>query len=249
MTCEFEGKNYIVTGASSGIGREVCIELSRRKAAVVLIARNEERTNETLSMMDPANHSAIIHDLADISGINGIAENIRSQYGKVDGIVYSAGVAPVSPLHKTTCELLHSVMLVNFYAFMELVRCVIRHNPGKHPMRVVAMSAATCRDMASHLSAYAASKAAVEAAVRCLSVELHKKNITINTVCPAHVRTPMQQSAVYDDMDEQIKKSGKQPLGLIDPADVAKMAVYLMSDAAKYITGMSIPINGGMRYT
>jgi len=247
---ELEGKNYIVTGASSGIGRAVCVELSKQKSNVILVARNEERLQETLEKMIPANHRAISFDLTNIEDINKIVADIYEKCNTIDGIIYCAGYGTATTLRKTTYEVLHRDMLINYYAFVELVRCVVKDKPKKHPMRIVSISSIASILNTINYTAYSASKAALDAAVRVLSTELIKKNTTINTIRPAYVDTEALTftNDLFEDFTEHIKKTGFQPLGLIDPYDVAKMTVYLMSDAAKSITGMNIPINGGARF-
>ena len=251
MIESFEGKTYIVTGASSGIGRAVCIELSRQKANVVMIARNEEKLNDTLTKMETGNHMLISFNLSDIEKIEEILADVHEKYEVIDGIVYCAGINHNTKLKKTTYEVLHSVMLVNYYAFIELVRCEIDRKSKDYPSRIVVISsAASILDSKDNL-AYSASKAAVESAVRVLSTELRKKNTNINAIRSAYVETEMLEGKLinlfYEDFSEHIKQSF-QPLGLIDPFDVAKMSLYLLSDAAKSITGMHIPINGGVRW-
>ena len=250
MVMEFENKNYIVTGASSGIGRAVCIELSKQKANVMLVARNEERLNETLEKMDSANHSQASFDLTNIDGIDSLVASIYEKYDTIDGVIYCAGYGSGTTLRKITYQMLHGDMLINYYAFVELVRCAVKYKPKKHPMRIVSISSiASILNTASYTS-YSASKAALDAAVRVLSNELVKKNTTINTIRPAYVDTEMMtfMNDLFEDFNEHIKNTGFQPLGLIEPYDVARMAIYLMGDAAKSITGMHIPINGGARF-
>lgn len=249
MTELFEGKTYIVTGASSGIGRAVCIELSRQRANVVLVGRNEERLNDTLSKMEAGSHQLMSFDLSDIQKINGISEEAYKKYEAIDGIVYCAGFTGHTTLKGSTYEALHPYMLIHYYAFVELIRCVVNSKKKKHPMRIVGMSSVGSILVIDNLTAYSAAKAAMDAAVRVLAVELIKKNVTINSIRPANVDTEMLNDLhdIYGDFGEQIKKT-VQPLGLIDPVDVAKMALYLLSDAAKSITGMAVPINGGVRF-
>ena len=250
MESEFESKNYIVTGASSGIGRAVCIELSKQKANVLLIARNEERLRNTLSEMDAAGHMAISFDLSDINGIQNIVKSGYERYGKIDGFIHCAGEGQGASLQKSTYNLLHGMMLVHYYAFVEFVRYLIKSKEKDYPLRIVGVSSVASKAHNRHDTGYSASKAALEAAVRVLSAELVKKNSTINAVCPAYVDTGRQSGLqnLFGDVNEYLKRTGFQPYGMIDPPDVAKLILYLLGDAAKSITGMSVPINGGARF-
>ena len=247
---ELKGKNYIVTGASSGIGRATCIELSRSGANVLLVARNQDRLQDTLKLVEPTNHAVINFDLSNIDGIQGIISGAYEKFTVIDGLIYCAGIGWGATLQKTTYELMHSIMLVNCYAFVEFVRCLTKVKPKAHIMRIVGISSVGSLTNNKHDTAYSASKAAMEAAIRVMSTELIKKNTTINSIRPAYVDTEMLSSMqdVFGDFNEHIKSTGFQPLGMIDPVDVAKLAVYLLSDAAKSITGMCVPINGGARF-
>jgi len=249
---ELSGKNYIVTGASSGIGRAVCVELSKLKANAVLVARNEERLQETLAKMEPANHTSFIYDLTDIDGIAGLVEQIYEANISIDGIIYCAGYSTKSPLSKAKYDVLHKDMLISYYAFVEVVRCVIKHKPKQHSMRIVGMSSVASVLSPAYYLPYSAAKAALEAAVRVMSTELISKATTINAIRPAYVDTEMIHTLgfhdFYGDFNKHIMSVSKfQPLGLIEASDVAKMAVYLVGDAAKSITGMTFTINGGAR--
>ena len=247
MIESFEGKTYIVTGASSGIGRAVCIELSRQKANVVLVARSEERLNDTLAKMEAGNHQLISFNLSYIEKINEMVADVYEKYEKIDGIIYCAGFISHSTLKKTTYESLHSMMLINYYAFVELIRCVMNKKPKNHPFRIVGLSSAASVAATENFVGYSAAKAAMESSSRVLAVELRKKNTTINTIRLAYVDTEMLEiyNDFFEDFDAQLRRT-VQPLGLIDSCDVAKMTLYLLSDSAKSITGMNIPINGGM---
>lgn len=250
MDFELMGKNYIITGASSGIGRAACIELSKQKANVILVARNEERLQETLDQMEQGNHTLISCDLTSLDEISGVVTDIYEKYNVIDGIIYSAGITKTPKLSKATYEEMNPTMLINYYAFIELLRHAV-DKKKKHPMSVVAISSMSVLTCNAGSIAYSASKAALEAAVRVFSKELFKKNVRINAIRPAEVDTEMTTygwGMIYDDYGKHLKETGFQPYGLIDPADVANMAIYLTKDAAKAITGMMIPINGGARF-
>lgn len=242
-----KGRLYLVTGASSGVGRAVCKALAHSGAHVVLSGRSMERLEETLTYMTGSGHHIKPHDLTLTDDIEAWARDITISYGALDGIAYCAGVGARWPLRDTPTSMLHHTMLVNFYAFVECVRWFTRLKERKKPMRIVAMSSLASETNVKSYTPYAASKAALEAAVRVMGTELLPHNVGICTVKAGFIDTPMLDVAkeMKGDLDVHFKKTGYQPMGLIAPTSVAEMIVFLLSDAAHYITGVQVPLNGG----
>jgi NAD(P)-dependent dehydrogenase (short-subunit alcohol dehydrogenase family) len=247
MNSEYSGKNYLVVGASSGIGQSVCLELCARGANVILIARRKQTLEETLQLMLQGRHLILPFDVGNISDIEKTVTAIQAEYKRIDGLVFSAGKMGRIRLRENTYAIAHEFMRINFYAFIEFIRCLVRKKTKAQSMRIVGVSSLASVTHEKYFTAYAASKAAMEAAVRSLGTELATKNTTINAVRPAFVKTEMvaEIDEITGDINEHIKSSGYQPLGLIDPGDVAKLVVYLLSDAAKSITGATLSINAG----
>ncbi|MBQ7606403.1 MAG: SDR family oxidoreductase [Desulfovibrionaceae bacterium] len=242
-----KNRQYLVTGSSSGVGRAVCIALANAGAHVVLSGRNRTRLEETLSNMPGCDHHIMPCDLAQPDGIEAWARSIIRQCPPLDGIAYCAGVGGRWPLRHTTTAMLHSVMQVNFYSFVECVRWFTQLKERKHPMRIVAMSSLASETNLKSYTPYAASKAALEAAVRVLGTELLPRNTGICTVKAAFIDTPMLDvtKEMQGDLNAHFKKIGYQPMGLIPPDAVAAMILFLLSDAARHITGTQIPFNAG----
>jgi NAD(P)-dependent dehydrogenase (short-subunit alcohol dehydrogenase family) len=249
MNIEHIGKNYLVIGASSGIGRSACERLAKLGANMILIARRSELLENTLQSMTQGNHAIYSFDVTNISEIQNILVSILDSYRKIDGCVYCVGSGDTPRLRDITYDRLHAVMLANFYAFIEFVRCLVKKKAKSNIMRIVCMSSLASMSNDKYLTAYAASKAAMDAAVRCLATELVLKNVTINSIRPAFVNTGRTAglAELIGDVGEHLKKNGYQPQGWIPPEDVADLIVYLLSDAAKFITGTSVAINGGAR--
>jgi NAD(P)-dependent dehydrogenase (short-subunit alcohol dehydrogenase family) len=246
MVNELAGKTYLVTGASSGIGRCVSVQLDRVGANVVLLARDKKRLGETLHMMPRGTHKSISYDLQDIGGIAELVKSSLAGDG-MDGYVHCAGIERSIGFTRMTRDALHSVMATNFYAFVEMARQLIKGNAGKDQMSIVVISSAASNSFSKGMTAYAASKAALEAAVRTMSAELLSRNITVNAIRPGFVDTPMLSKLrqLDDGFDERVREN--QPLGLLQPEDVANLILYLLSPAARMISGMLFPVNGGSR--
>ena len=244
---EYAGKTYLVTGASSGIGLCLSRKLATLGAKVILLARNRERLDQALSSLPPGDHEALAFDVAHVSEIGTLIETIMDKHLKVDGLVYCVGNGDIARLRDNSFDRLHAVMLTNFYAFIEFVRAVTNKKPKKERMRIVGVSSLASTQPEKYFTGYSSSKAAMEAAIRCLALELRTKNTTINSVRPGVVQTDRlaHLNEITGDIETKIKDSGFQPLGLIPPDDVADMILYLLSNSSDSITGASFPINGG----
>ncbi len=247
MCGEHAGKTYLVAGASGGIGLCLSRKLAASGATVLLLARNRERLEQALRTLPPGNHAIIPFDVAKLADIAGLIDSLLVSYNKIDGCVYCVGNGDIARLRDLSYERLHAIMLTNFYAFIEFVRSLTQKKPKKQCMSIVGISSLASIAPEKYFTIYAASKAAMETAVCCLALELAIKNTTINTIRPGVVATSRlaHLNEFTGDIGTKIKESGFQPLGLIPPEDVADMALYLLSDTAKFITGAAIPINGG----
>ena len=242
-------KRIIIAGASSGIGRQTAVTLSEVGAKLILIARREDKLRETLDMLEGSGHGIIPADLSETDAIEGLFKRIKEEYGAVDGLVYCAGVNSSVPLQLLKPESLKNTFEINFFAFVETVRQLAKRGRFNEGTRIVAVSSnAAIRGDKAH-TAYSASKAAMNAAVRCMAKELAPKGIYINAVAPAVTETEIYKQ--YAQSSESAGGSEKalldrQYLGLIQPEDVAETIAYLMSGSARMITGVTLPVDGGL---
>ena len=243
------GKHVLVIGASSGIGKQTAITLSRIGAKLTLVARTEDKLKTTLHELEGEGHAYCVADISELSGIEEMVKQTIQKNGSLDGMVYAAGISMSMPLQMFKPEKLQSLFDVNFFAFVESVRQVTkkgRYNPG---MRIVGISSiASLKGDKTHLG-YSASKAAMDAAVRCIAKEVAEKDICINTVAPGMTATGMLSrfaDNIGSDSESMKELKSRQYLGVIQPEAVAETIAFLMSPAAEYITGITLPIDGGM---
>lgn len=244
---DFSGKRIVVVGASSGIGRQTAITLSSLGAELILIARREDRLKDTISVLENEGHGYYVADMSELDNIESVFKSIKSNQGSIDGLVYSAGVNSTLPLLQLKPEKLKAVFDINYFAFIETVRQVTkrgRFNPG---LRIVGVSSnAAIRGDKAH-TAYSSSKAAMNAAVRCLARELADKDVYINAVAPAITNTEIYREYAGGNVSDSEKALlERQYLGLIEPTDVAETIAYLLSPAARMITGITLPVDGGL---
>ena len=241
---DLSGRKILVTGASSGIGRETAMLLGSMGASVVLTGRDENALTETLGNMSEGGgkkHYFITCDLSQPDGIAGLVEEAVGFDGKkLDGLVHCAGISVRMPIKNLNCDLLELLMRTNFYSFVELARQYSfrkNHNGGS----IVAVSSMSAIAADRGQIAYAASKAAINASVVAMSKELAKKKIRVNSVMPGMVNTRMLQQG-YEVFGE-LKIN--QLMGPGEPIDIANMIAFLLSDAAKFITGANLEMDGG----
>lgn len=245
IKCDFSGKRILVTGASSGIGAAICELLSSAGAEVIMVARNQEKLIAAAKRMKIESYYPI--DLSDVSSIASHIEQIIKDVGSLDGFVHSAGSGKVRPLKMCTYDYMKNMMDINFFSFIEVVRCISikkRFNPG---MSVVGISSVAALEGNQSKTGYSASKAAMNGAIRCLAKELAPKGIRVNSVMPGITKTSIYNQILEEGGDSEDLKEilQRQYLGICEPSNVASTVAFLLSEEAKYITGSAIAIDSG----
>ena len=242
---DFRNRFYLVTGASSGLGKTVSELLDECGARVLLTARNEERLKATREGLEGNNHLIYAKDLMD-SDYTDVFDYAISEGGKIDGIVHCAGIAPIIPLPMLSRSRVDECMTSNFFSFVELMRLYSKKKYRAEKGSIVAVSAISSMYPDKCQTIYAASKAAVNAAVQCAALEFVKSNIRVNAVLPGSMNTEMTKKAIEEGRMENLdRKISRQILGFTDPEDIAKVVVFLLSDLAVSITGRTIFSDGG----
>jgi len=237
-------RRILITGASSGIGRATAILASQLGADVVLTARRADALEETRALMAcPEAHVIIAGDLSDPSFVRELVEKA----GACDGFVHCAGVSPIAPAGMISLDALTKAGCINCGAFVDLMNLFAKkaNRRGATFSAVVVSSVSASAGWAGG-TVYCATKGAVSAAARALAVELAPQGVRVNAVCPSGIKTPLYdaQAKMNPDLAAQHVAS-TQPLGLGSPEQVAAPICFLLSDAASFITGANIPVDGG----
>lgn len=241
---DLTGKRVLITGASSGIGRSCAVLASQLGATVVLVARDDTRLAETLEQMPSGIHMMMPFDLKELDRYEELFVSCASER-KLDGIVHAAGIGPAMPIQSVSLATMREVMNVNYFAFMELVKWFSKKKYSSGGS-VVGISSISGSVGWQGVSLYSGSKGAMNSSVRSLAVELAPKKIRVNSVVPSYIRTTMNDESISVGSDEAAKQIlAKQPLGLGEPEDVAHAVAFLLSDAARFITGTQLVVDGG----
>lgn len=245
MLYDFSGKKFVVTGASSGIGRSTAICLANQGAQVVLMARDTVQLEETKAVMTGSGHQIISADLGEMVDMTELFNLMVEDGKKLDGLVHCAGVSQVLPLNGLRRNKIEECMKINFYAFVELVRLYAKKKYNNKGGSVVAISSIAACQPEKCQTAYAASKGALNAAVQSLAFELADKHIRINSIMPGFVNTRMIEEKT-DFLNDKVRESkARQILGIIEPEEIANVVSFLLSEASGAITGRSMYADGG----
>lgn len=241
-------KKIVIVGASKGIGRQTAITLSSIGAKCILVARSEDALKTVQDELEGSGHGHYMLDVSQIENIEPAVKDIVNEFGAVDGMVYAAGVTNDRPINLLKYEVVEATMKINYFGFVEFVRCLSkkkRYNPG---MRVVGISSTASIAGTKAHTVYSSSKAAMDAAVRCLIHELTPKGISLNTVAPSFIKTEM-----YDRWIDSNEEDGKQIkvmktiqyLGVGETEDVANAIAFLLCPAARFVNGTCLILDGG----
>jgi NAD(P)-dependent dehydrogenase (short-subunit alcohol dehydrogenase family) len=235
-------KTIFVTGASSGIGRQVAISCSEMGAKLVITGRDEKRLNETFSKLKGQGHTKFICDLMDEKQRIEMLGAVSS----VDGVVHSAGVVMPVPVKFIAEKHMRYVMGMNFEAAVLLVSGLLKNKKLNDAASLVFFSSISVNYPYVGGSTYSASKGAIEAYSKNLALEIFPRKMRSNVIVPAMVKTPMyeetKEQSMYRNPEEY---ESKYPLGLGLPEDVANAAIYLLSDASRWVTGINLILDGG----
>lgn len=241
-------KNIIVTGASSGIGRSCAIEFSKYGASVALVGRDEKRLHETLEKMYfPDKHMVTQQDLTQYEELEGFVTNIVKKIGKIDGLLHAAGIEIVLPLKMLKPSHFENIFAINVTAGFQLAKEVVKKKnlSEQGGSLVFIASVAGISGQAGKL-AYSTSKAAVINGAKTLALELASNKVRVNAISPGICKTEMS-NAFLNKIPEESKQEliKRHPLGIGEPQDIANAAIFLLSDASRWITGTNLIVDGG----
>ena len=238
-----EGKTILVTGASSGIGRATAIECSKMGANVIITGRNEARLQETFEALEGDGHQQIIADLVSSEAINQLVSNIEA----IDGVFLCAGRGKTVPVQFATREVFDEIFDINFFSTIELLRSLYKKKRIKKQGSVVIVASVGGNyNFNVGNSVYGASKAALNSMMKFCAKEFAVRKIRVNSICPGMVVTPMTKPSTIAAEQLEADKENYPLKRYGEPNEIAYAAVYLLSDAAAWVTGHDLVIDGGL---
>ncbi|MCQ8194776.1 SDR family NAD(P)-dependent oxidoreductase [Streptomyces rugosispiralis] len=239
---QFENQTALVTGSTSGIGRETALLLAREGAFTIVSGRNAAKGTETVAAIEAAGGKArfIAADLSDLDSVRHLAD----EAGEVDILVNNAGAYPFAPTLEQSLDTFETMLDTNVRGTYFLTQTLVAKMAAKGSGSVVSVTTVAGLTGMAGTSVYGASKAAVDSFTRAWAVEFGKRGVRFNAVAPGHTDTENVANMVGQEDFEAL--GAKVPLGRLGAArEIAEAIVFLASPRAAYITGVTLPVDGG----
>ena len=240
---DLHGKTVLVSGASSGLGKQTAITASEFGARVMITGRNAARLEETFKLLHGDGHQLFLADLTIKADIDRLVAGLPI----LDGLVHSTGISELSPARFITAEVISRTFSISFEASVLLTAGILKKKKlAKGPSSIVFISSISTRHPFVGGAMYISAKAALEAYARVLALELAPRGTRVNCILPAFVRTPMLDETAENFSFEAVEKiEARQLMGLGDPVDVANTIIYYLADASKWVSATNLILGGG----
>ena len=236
-------KNILVTGASSGIGLATAIECSRMSANLVVTGRDKERLDTCLNSLTGSHHSCFQADLTK----NEELMQMVAQVPVLDGVVICAGQGTSLPIKSANTQKYLDLFEINFFAPVEMLRLLLKSRKLSNGASIVIIASIGGIFRFEPANAvYGTSKAAINTYMKFAALEFAAKGIRVNSICPGMVETPLMKNGRFSEEQLENYKETYPLKRFGKPVEIGQAAVYLLSDAASWITGTSLVIDGGM---
>jgi NAD(P)-dependent dehydrogenase (short-subunit alcohol dehydrogenase family) len=238
-------KIAIITGGASGIGFAIAKKFVQNNIIVVLIGRDKTRLKLACETLGES-ADFVGCDLSRISDLPGVVKQISEKHGRIDILVNNAGTHLKKAIINVTDEEYQKVILTNQTAMFSLTREVTKIMQEHGTGEILNISSMASQYGLPNVIAYTASKAAIEGMTRAMAVELAQYHIRVNCLAPGFIKTNMSTLALEKDPERKKKVLARTPLGRLGkPEEVADAALFLVSGASSFITGVVLPVDGG----
>jgi len=238
-------KVAIVTGGGSGLGLATAQKFTEAGITTIIAGRDKAKLEAARETLGPLGHARVC-DLNELKTIPAFVEQIIQEFGQIDILVNNAGINMKKEFTEVTDEDFLSVMNTNVTAVFVLSREVVKHMLPRNSGCIINISSMAAQYGIPKVIAYSASKTAIDGMTRAMAVELSPKGIRVNAIAPGFIYSAMTAKALDSDPERKAKVFGRTPMGHMgQPEDIGNAALYLASDAASYITGVILPVDGG----
>lgn len=235
----------IVTGGGSGIGLAIAERFTQNGIRTIIIGRYEQKLHRAAEKLGPLCIPQPC-DLSDLKAIPPVVAQLKNIHGNIDILVNNAGINLKKEFTEVTDEDFQRILLTNVTAVFSLSREVVTYMIEKGSGVVINISSMASQYGLPKVIAYTASKSAIEGMTRAMATELSPKGIRVNCIAPGFIATDMSAKALNNDPERKAKVLSRTPMGTLgQPSDIGDAALFLASDAAKYITGVILPVDGG----
>jgi NAD(P)-dependent dehydrogenase (short-subunit alcohol dehydrogenase family) len=246
MQTDNEMRIALVTGGGSGIGLAIAEKFVQNKIHTIIIGRDQKKLDCAKQKLGEL-CEPVRYDLNLLSGIPKLVTDLTHRFGQIDILVNNAGINLKKEFTEVSDEEFQNILLTNvttvFALSREVIKCMLEKRNGG---TIINISSMASQYGLPKVIAYTASKSAIEGMTRAMAVELSPLGIRVNCIAPGFIATDMSTKALNGDTERMQKVMSRTPMGKLgQPGDVADTALFLASDAAKYITGVVLPVDGG----
>ncbi len=246
LTFDFQDKKFLIAGIG-GIGYSIANLLGQLNAELFVIDIDTEKMEYAKNNISSIKQ-CVCCDFSNVENIEDTINNLLIKSGTLDGFVFCSGITASRPFKMLKYKDIINVMNINFFSFVEIVRCITKKGCYNSGMSIVGISSVGAYLGNSSQTAYCASKAAMNGAVRSIAIELAPKGIRVNTVAPGTTDTPMFKNAKDDiGVDSEVfqRRLDRQYLGICQAEDIANAVVFLLSSMSRMISGSCLAVDGG----
>jgi NAD(P)-dependent dehydrogenase (short-subunit alcohol dehydrogenase family) len=245
MSTSNQKRIAIVTGGGSGIGLAIAEKFTNNGIETVIAGRDEEKLKKAKAQLGERCHPMTC-DVSNLSSIPAFIEKVIAKFGQIDILVNNAGINMKKDFTEVTDEEFQQVITTNLCSVFALSREVVKEMLKKGSGSIINISSMAAQYGLPRVIAYSASKTAIDGMTRAMAVELSPKGIRINAIAPGFIETDMTAKALNTDPERKQKVFNRTPMGYMGkPDDIGEAALFLASDAARYITGVVLPVDGG----
>ncbi len=238
-------KVAIITGGGSGLGFAMAEKFIENGITTIIAGRDKEKLNKAKEQLGDFCH-AIPCDVSNLPSIPAFVEGVLKQFGQIDILVNNAGINLKKEFTEVTDEEFQNILTTNVTAVFSMSREVVKHMLIRGTGNIINISSMAAQYGLPKVIAYTASKTAIDGMTRAMAVELSPMGIRVNAIAPGFIYSAMTEKALNSDPERKAKVFGRTPMGHMgQPDDIGSTAAFLVSDAAKYITGVILPVDGG----